>query len=123
MSIYETLGREHGIRTAVDMFYERVLGDPQLTHYFDGVDMGRLRWHQVTLLSAVTGGPAAYEGRDLGEAHQHLGITGQHFERVVGHLDSTLEELNVDAGTRGAIVGVLGAHRDAIVTAPAVATS
>lgn len=120
MSLYETLGREHGIRTAVDAFYDRVLADPQLAPYFTATDLGRLRWHQVTLLSAVTGGPAAYEGRDLGEAHRHLSITADHFDRVVGHLDATLEHLGVDSDSRGQIAGVLGSHRDAIVSVPAI---
>ena len=57
MSLYERLGQDQGIRTAVDEFYQRVLADPELTPYFDGVDMGRLRGHQAKLLVQVTGGP------------------------------------------------------------------
>lgn len=123
MSVYELLGREHGIRTAVDRFYERVLADPQLADYFTGVDMNRLRWHQVTLLSTVTGGPATYEGRDLGEAHAHLDISGADFDRVVAHLDDTLEELGVDAAIRDQVAGVLLTHRAEIVSESTPATS
>src|SRR3954451_6335625 len=50
MSIYERLGQENGIRTAVDDFYQRVLADPALAGYFDGVDMRKLRGHQTALL-------------------------------------------------------------------------
>ena len=121
MSIYQQLGQEHGISTAVDEFYRRVLDDPDLQPYFTGVDLPSLRRHQVLLLSQVTGGPARYEGRDLHEAHAHLGVTGEHFDRVVAHLAATLEHLGVDAPTIATIAGVLGEHRDAIVAREPVA--
>ena len=43
MSLYERLGQEQGIRAAVDEFYDRVTGDPELKPYFDGIDMARLQ--------------------------------------------------------------------------------
>ncbi|NHC12203.1 group I truncated hemoglobin [Motilibacter deserti] len=118
MSIYDVLGQEHGIRAAVDEFYRRVLGDPALAGYFEGVDMARLRQHQAALLVQVTGGPKAYEGRDLAQAHRSLGITSADFDRVVGHLAATLTSLGVDDETLGTVAAALGAHRDDIVADP-----
>jgi hemoglobin len=118
MSIYETLGQEVGIRTAVDDFYQRLLADPQLKGYFDGVDLPRLRAHQTKLLVQVTGGPVQYDGRDLATAHQGLGITPEDFDRVVGHLGATLSDLGVPSDVIGDVAAALGAHRDEIV-APA----
>ena len=118
MSIYEALGQEQGIRVAVDDFYGRVLADPALTHYFEGVPMDRLKRHQAALLVQVTGGPKAYDGRDLGEAHRHLGVTSEDFDRVVAHLAATLTALGVDAETLGQVAAAVGATRDDIV-APA----
>ncbi len=116
MTIYDVLGREAGIRTAVDDFYERVLADDRLAGYFTGVSMPRLRAHQVALLCAVTGGPESYTGRDLGVAHDHLDITPEHFDLVVGHLDDTLAGAGVEPDVRGQIAGALGEHRGAIVS-------
>jgi hemoglobin len=121
MSIFERLGQEQGIRAAVDDFYERVVGDPQLAHYFDGVDLRVLRGHQTALLVQVTGGPAAYSGRDLAIAHARLGITPEDFDRVVGHLVATLSSFGVSAEDIGAVGEALTAYRDEIVTAPAPA--
>jgi hemoglobin len=117
MSLYERLGQEHGIRAAVDDFYERVLADPELVSYFDGVDMRRLRGHQTALLVQVTGGPAGYAGRDLAAAHDHLGITPQDFDRVVGHLVATLTDLGVQEEDIAAVGAALTAHRDDVVAA------
>src|SRR3954465_13747659 len=119
MSIFERLGQEQGIRTAVDDFYERVVGDPQLAHYFEAVDLRTLRAHQSALLVQVTGRPAPCSGRDLPGAHDRLGITPEDFDRVVGHLVATLTSFGAAAEDIGAIGEALLAHREEIVTAPA----
>lgn len=117
MTIYEQLGQENGIRAAVDIFYRRVLDDPQLKAYFDGVDMTTLRAHQAKLLVQVTGGPVGYEGRELAAAHAGLDITSADFERVVAHLAGTLTELGVDASVVGDVGAAVDGYRDHIVTA------
>ncbi|MCU1619136.1 MAG: hemin receptor [Modestobacter sp.] len=118
MSLYERLGREVGIRSAVDDFYVRVVSDPELAPYFEGIDLPRLRRHQTALLVQVTGGPVEYSGRTLAEGHAGLGITPGAFDRVVGHLVATLTDLGVSAEDIAEVGGALTAHRDDIVTAP-----
>jgi hemoglobin len=117
VSIYERLGEQRGIRAAVDDFYERVLADPELASYFDGIDMGRLRAHQTKLLVQVTGGPVEYDGRELAVAHDGLDVTPGAFDRVVGHLVSTLTDLGVQDRDIAAVGQALTANRANIVTA------
>jgi hemoglobin len=117
MSLYERLGQQVGIRTAVDDFYVRVVADPQLAPYFEGIDLPRLRRHQTALLSQVTGGPVEYSGRDLAAGHAGLGITPDDFDRVVGHLVATLTGLGVSAEDIGEVGAALTAYRDDIVAA------
>jgi hemoglobin len=118
VSLYDRLGQEVGIRTAVDDFYVRVVSDPQLAPFFEGIDLPRLRRHQTALLVQVTGGPVEYSGRALAEGHAGLGITPADFDRVVEHLVATLTALGVPAEDIGQVGAALGAHRDEIVTAP-----
>lgn len=91
MSLYDQLGQEPGITKAVHEFYERVLADPSLQHYFADADIDKVRQHQVQLLSSVSGGPQQYTGRGLDLTHRRLGVTGEHFDRAVGHLAGTLD--------------------------------
>jgi hemoglobin len=116
-TIYEQLGTGPGIRKTVDAFYDRLLADPQLMHYFAGVDLERLRWHQAALLSTVTGGSARYEGRELAAAHAHLNVTAGDFMRVVGHLVAVLEAAQLGSASIDAVVGALATHKAGIVTA------
>jgi len=116
-SVYESLGAEVGIRKAVDEFYDRVVADPRLVGYFSGVDMTALRRHQVGMLSAATGGPRRYTGKDMAAAHAGLRINGEAFDQVVGHLTATLTALGAPDGTITGVLAALGPLRPAIVTA------
>lgn len=100
-SDYDAIGGAPAVRAVVDDFYGRVLADPQLVSYFDGIDMPRLKRHQALLVSQVLGGPADYDGRSLREAHAGFGITKDHFDLVVNHLAGALQ----DAGVPDDILG------------------
>jgi hemoglobin len=116
VTIYERLGAEGGIRRAVDEFYERVLADAELAPFFEGIDMKSLRRHQVDFLTAATGGPNRYDGRDVAAAHAGRGITGEHFDRVVGHLVGTLQSAGVDEEPIGQVGAALTPLRSDIVS-------
>lgn len=96
MSDFEAIGGEVAVKEAVERFYARVFDDEQLAPYFVGVDQRKLKQHQATLVAQLLGGPQRYDGRTLGEAHAHLGVTQDDFDRVVGHFASVLRELGVD---------------------------
>ncbi|MBF8191749.1 group 1 truncated hemoglobin [Nonomuraea sp. K274] len=109
------------IREVVDRFYAAVLDDPDLKPYFDGVDLARLKRHMVTLLCSVLGGPEVYEGLDLADAHQDMGITGEHYEKVGGLLVTALREHGADEEVVQHVITVLGQVRGAIVRQPSEA--
>ncbi|UOE43488.1 group I truncated hemoglobin [Agromyces larvae] len=105
VSDYAAVGGGPAISAVVDRFYELVLGDERLVGYFDGVEIHRLKRHQVALVSQVMGGPVAYSGRDLRSAHERLGISEADFDLVVVHLVTALTE----AGVPEEIIGRVGA--------------
>jgi hemoglobin len=121
VSIYDRIGGASAVSLAVDDFYERVMGDPSLVSYFDGVDMARLKGHQRAFIAAAIGGPEVYTGQSMDEAHAGLDITAEAFGRVVDHLVATLTSLGVDNETIGSIGAALAPLQDQIVTAPSVA--
>ncbi|NQT86720.1 group 1 truncated hemoglobin [bacterium] len=98
-TIYERLGREAGIDTAVDKFYEKVLADDRIKHFFAGVDMKRQAGMQKAFLIFAFGGPNNYSGRGLKAAHarmvEEMGLNDSHFDAVLENLGATLKELSV----------------------------
>jgi hemoglobin len=116
-SLYDAIGGRASLVAAVDVFYRRVLADPELSPFFpDGVG-DRHRAYLITFLGEALGGPSRYRGRDMATAHRGLGIGNVHFDRVAGHLDATLDELGVPRHLTDRIIGVAATLRPAVVTA------
>jgi hemoglobin len=118
-TLYQRIQYAGGLRRVVNGLYPRVLADPLLLSYFkhlDDHDLQWLRWHMLTLLAVVTDGPSKYEGRNLHEAHAHLHITGEAFDRVLWHLQRTLQQLEVQQEDQQAILAAMRARRAEVVT-------
>ena len=97
MTLFDEVGGQAAVKTAVTVFYNRVTDDPTLAQWFEGVDLSSLRAHQRAFLSAALDGPPVFAGRDLGEAHAGMAITNEAFDSIVTHLAVTLDDLGVDA--------------------------
>jgi len=117
ISIYDAIGGHPSLVAAVDIFYRRVLADPELERYFHGNVSERHKRYLVTVLGEALGGRERYRGPDLAKAHSHLRITDAHFDRVAGHLAGTLEELELPGCLVDRIIGIVATLRPLIVTA------
>ncbi|HEX5906346.1 MAG TPA: group 1 truncated hemoglobin [Propionibacteriaceae bacterium] len=95
VSDYDAIGGGPAVSAVVNDFYVRVLDDPQLAPYFEGVDIPRLKRHQVLLVTQVLGGPDNYEGRSLDEAHEHLDVDHDDFAAVASHLTAAMNAAGV----------------------------
>ena len=95
VSAYDRIGGAPAVTEAVERFYRRLLADPDLSGFFAGTDLPRLKRHQVALISQVLEGPKEYAGRELAEAHRGMGITPDQYAAVGNHLTAVLEELAV----------------------------
>jgi len=71
-------------------FYEDVLQDPKLGHFFDRVSITELAEHQTIFLNMVMGGPSGYTHHDIEHAHSPLGIHHEQFNAMIGHLEARL---------------------------------
>ncbi|KAG2423281.1 hypothetical protein HXX76_015430 [Chlamydomonas incerta] len=100
-TLYERLGGEAAVEKAVEIFYERLVADPQLAPFFEGVDIRTQRRKQQAFMTYAFGGAKGYTGRDLAAAHRRLiqekGLKEEHFDMVAGHLAGTLQLLGVGA--------------------------
>jgi len=117
-TIYDQIGGQAAVDAAVDIFYRKVLADPQISSFFDDTDMDGQRVKQKAFLTMVFGGPNSYTGKDLRSAHAPLvekGLTDSHFDAVAGHLQATLDELGVPAEISGEIMATAAGTRDEVL--------
>ncbi|WBC16018.1 group 1 truncated hemoglobin [Micromonospora sp. WMMA1998] len=117
ISHYERIGGAAAVKAAVELFYDKVLADPDLAGYFTDVNMADQRRHLALMLAVVLGGPNEYTGRGLAEAHQPLDIPGEHYAKVGQHLTATLVELGVPSDVIADVQVVLGQVREQVVSA------
>jgi hemoglobin len=98
-TLFDKLGGEAAIDMAVDQFYERVLRDERIKHFFVNTDMDKQRLHQKAFLTFAFGGSDQYDGRYMREAHKELvekqGLKSEHFDAVTENLMTTLREMGV----------------------------
>jgi len=122
MSVYETIGGENTVSEAVEGFYAKLESDPVLSEFFTGADWAQLRTRQRMFLTAVLGGPDAYEGRDMRAAHAHLAITDTDFDLFLDHLAETLTEGGATQERVAAVCEALDPLRREIVSAASEGT-
>jgi hemoglobin len=116
-TLYEAIGGRPAVVAAVDVFYRRLLADPELSPFFpDGVGE-RHRRYLATFLGEALGSHRRYHGPDIAAAHRGLRISDAHFDRVAGHLDATLDELGVPRHLTDRIIGIVAGLRPIVVTA------
>ncbi|BBX73744.1 group 1 truncated hemoglobin [Mycobacterium shinjukuense] len=107
ISIYDKIGGQEAIEAVVNDFYERVLADDQLSGFFSGTNMNRLKGKQVEFFAAALGGPEPYTGASMKQVHQGRGITMHHFTLVAGHLTEALTAAGVPSETVTDILAVI----------------
>ncbi len=118
-SLYERIGGKDAVNAAVDIFYDKILADQRIAHFFQGVDMARQRAHQKAFLTYAFGGAPNYEGRSMREAHKKLveekGLNEEHFTAVAENLQSTLEQLNVPADLTSEVMTIAASTHDDVL--------
>lgn len=115
-SLYEALGGEESMDLVVDLFYQRILSDKRISHYFEDMDIAKQRQHQKAFISQLLGGPQHYSGRSMREAHAHLKLNEADFNAVAGHLVATLEQLRIPQLSIDTVINVIAGFEHDIVT-------
>jgi hemoglobin len=99
MTLFERIGGHAAVDAAVERFYEIVLGDDRIRHFFVGADMQRQATHQRAFLTYAFGGSPGYAGRSMQQAHGRLvrdmGLSDAHFDAVLDNLGAALRDLGV----------------------------
>jgi hemoglobin len=115
-TLLQQLGGRDAVELVVAAFYERVLADPLLKHYFRGVQMSRLYKNQADFFCAALGQPDAYKGRDMRSVHAGMDIGDAEFDAVAVHLQDALAECGVDKPKIDTVVSLIAPLRSDVVT-------
>jgi hemoglobin len=115
ITLYEKLGGKEAIGAVVDNFYDRMLKDDTVNHFFKNTDMEKQRRHQTAFISFALGGPNQYTGRSLVKAHEGMNLQMEHFMTVAHHLSDALRDFNVSEEDIQAVINHLLTLKDDIL--------
>lgn len=94
-TLFEKFGGEETIAKVVDYFYELVLADATVNHFFEHTDMEKQRMHQTKFISFALGGPNQYTGGAMSKVHEGMNLQPVHFDAIVEHLRAALTHFGV----------------------------
>ncbi|MBT5523582.1 MAG: group 1 truncated hemoglobin [Rhodospirillaceae bacterium] len=95
-STFERYGGFGSISKVVSSFYDKVLDSPELSKYFENIDMRRQIDHQTKFIASLMGGPASYSNQELERAHARFTITRAEFDEMMELLQETLEDFDLN---------------------------
>lgn len=114
-SLYERLGAMDGIHSIVSDTIALHHANPDIAHYFDGVDDAQLTKHVVAFFAAGTGGPADYQGRDMTTTHANMDMSDADYDSAVADVLKAVEANGVDDASKAEVAAILESLRPAVM--------
>ena len=115
-TLYDQLGGFSAVRKLVSDFYDRVLDEEGVASFFRDTEMSKLIDHQTKFFATLLGGPVSYTDEQLRKLHTSMGIQDHHFDVILGLVQETLEDHDIDEQAVTSIIEKMNTYRSAIVT-------
>lgn len=120
-SLYDRLGGLMPISVVVNDFIDALVLDPILNAN-PAIDAARkrvpapyLKYHVTAMVCQAAGGPCQYHGRGMKEAHAHLNITENEWERMLTIFKEILARHQVPSGETQELLDIVGSTKGEIV--------
>jgi hemoglobin len=119
--LWDRLGGETAVRAVVADFLVALASDPKVNVTRDGkyplsaAGVKKLEQLLVEQISAATGGPLKYTGRDMKKTHAGMKITEDEFNAAGGHLVTVLKKYNVPDAERDELLAIIASTKADIV--------
>lgn len=119
-TLYERLGGYDAIAAVANDLLPRMQADAQLGRFYQhrGEDgLRRSRQLLIDYLCSSAGGPLYYTGRGMKITHKGMKINESDWAAFLGHLDVTLEAIQVPQAERDEVVALMQSTKSDIVEA------
>ena len=110
------LGGQPGIDRIVDASVANYLADDRIKAIFDESNMDRIRAEFKVQFCQVAGGPCAYQGHDMTEAHRGLHLTNADFNAVVEDLHAAMDKLDISFAVQNRFLARLAPMQHQVVS-------
>ena len=117
-TLYERLGGYDAICAVSEDLLPRLMSDSRLKRFWDnrGADgIKREKQLLIDFLSASSGGPTYYTGRDMKVSHKGMKISEADWTAFFGHVNATLDAFKVPQTERSEVVAFVQSLKTDIV--------
>ena len=114
-SLFDKMGGEVVLRSAVDQFAVAVIADERINFTFADTDMAKFKQLLFEQLCSLSGGPCKYTGRDMRSAHQKLQINQAEFNALAEDLYIGLDRAGVPYRLQNKLMSMLAPMQRDIV--------
>ena len=115
-TLYESMGGETVLRSAVDHFADNVQSDDRINFTFAEADMLKFKKLIFEQLCNLSGGPCKYTGRDMRTSHAKLNINNAEFNALAEDLYIALDQAGVPYRLQNKLMALLAPMQHDIVT-------
>jgi hemoglobin len=122
-ALYERLGGTYAIATAVDHLIDRLHTNATLNNRNRKVSEFHTEQYKAGYKFMVTawciettGGPKCYPGKDMFDAHSHLGLTDYEFDVTAHEIRNTLYQLGVPQQEIGEFMDIIEGYRGKVLS-------
>ena len=107
-TLYDRLGGKDGIQRLVTDIVDNHYRNPLIRTRFEQVKArAALERHSVEFLSAGSGGPQAYSGRDLVSAHKGMNVSEQELIAAIDDIVAAMTKNRLDQSVQTEVVAIL----------------
>jgi hemoglobin len=115
-TLYESMGGETAIRSAVAHFADNVVADDRINFTFAEANMDKFRQLLFEQLCNLSGGPCKYTGRDMRTSHVKLHINNAEFNALAEDLYIGLDQAGVPYRLQNKLMALLAPMQHEIVS-------
>ena len=119
-TLYERLGGEEELTAIVDEVVEEHMNNPAISARFMPYKerpeyLAQIKKHTVNFFCAGSGGPQAYEGRDMTTTHRGMNINATEYMHVIDDIMRVLDRHNKDEQTKNDVLAILYSLKDLMI--------
>jgi hemoglobin len=114
-TLYESMGGEPALRSAVEHFADLVQTDDRINFTFAEADMSKFKKLIFEQLCNLSGGPCQYTGRDMRTSHAKLNINNAEFNALAEDLYMALDRAGIPYRLQNKLMALLAPMQHDIV--------
>jgi hemoglobin len=115
-AVYQQFGGKVGIDKVVADFLPLLLADNRIKDSFKDADMERLGVLLAEQFCQLTGGPCAYSGKEMREAHKDMKLSNAQFNALAEDLQFAMEKNGIASSAQNKLIAKLAPMQRTVVT-------